>query len=76
MGITAILNAAQGTMSGWNYVNTTESYYSRCNIKFYGVPALDVKHYPINQHFIEAANFIEDVLKNKGTYFFILDKIS
>ena len=68
MGVTAILNAAQGTMSGWNYVNTKESYYTKCGIKFLGVPALDVKHYPINEHFVEAANYIDDVIKNKGTY--------
>ena len=68
MGVTAVLNAAQGTMADWNYVNTKESYYSRCNIKFLGVPALDVKHYPINQHFPEASNFIEDVINNEGIY--------
>lgn len=66
MGVTAVLNAAQGSMQGWNYVNTKESYYTRCNIQFFGVPALDVKHYPINQHFNDAANFIEAVLRNKG----------
>ena len=27
LGVTAVLNAAQGTMSEWNYVNTRESYY-------------------------------------------------
>ena len=68
MGVTAVLNAAQGTMANWNYVNTKESYYSRCNIKFLGVPALDVKHYPINQHFLEAATFIEDVINSKGKF--------
>jgi len=66
MGVTGVLNAAQGTMSGWSYVNTKESYYTRCNIKFLGVPALDVKHYPINEHFQETANFIENILKEKG----------
>ena len=66
MGVTGVLNAAQGSMSGWSYVNTKASFYSRCNIRFLGVPALDVKHYPINQHFEEAVNFIESVLINKG----------
>ena len=72
MGITGVLNAAQGTMSGWSYVNTKESYYTRCNIKFLGVPALDVKHYPINEHFQETANFIENILKEKGIPQFII----
>ena len=66
MGVTAVINAAQGDMPGWSYVNTKESYYTRCNIKFLGVPALDVKHYPINQHFETTANFIENTLKNNG----------
>ena len=66
MGVTAVVNAAQGDMPGWSYVNTKASYYSRCNIKFLGVPALDVKHYPINQHFQNTANFIDNILKNKG----------
>ena len=66
MGVTAVVNAAQGTMSGWSYVNTKESYYTRCNIKFLGVPALDVKHYPINEHFEETSDFIDNILKEKG----------
>ena len=68
MGVTAVVNAAQGDMPGWSYVNTKASYYSRCNIKFLGVPALDVKHYPINQHFQNTANFIDNILKNKGKH--------
>ena len=66
MGVTAVVNAAQGTMSGWSYVNTKGSYYARCNIKFLGVPALDVKHYPINEHFQETSDFIDNILKEKG----------
>ena len=38
-------------MSDWNYVNTKASYYSGKGIKFLGIPAIDLKHYPLNLHF-------------------------
>ena len=66
LGITAVLNAAQGHMGDWNYVNTRESYYHSAGIKFFGVPAVDLKHYPIHIHFQEAADFIEQILREKG----------
>ncbi len=67
MGVTAVLNAAQGSMSDWNYVNTKDVYYSGVGIDFLGVPAIDLKWYPICNHFDEAANFIEKVIKSRGT---------
>ena len=54
-------------MSDWNYVNTRASYYARANISFLGVPAVDLKHYPINLHFQEASDFIEGVLRSNGS---------
>ena len=36
--------------------------------RFFGVPAVDLKHYPINAHFSEAADFIDSVIKGKGSY--------
>ncbi len=66
LGVTAVLNAAQGAMTDWNYVNTKESYYAHAGIAFMGVPAIDLKHYPINQHFEEANEFIDTVIKSKG----------
>ena len=36
MGVTAVLNAAQGSMTDWNYVNTKEIYYSGLGIQFLG----------------------------------------
>jgi hypothetical protein len=38
-------------MSDWSYVNTKASYYSGKGIKFLGIPAIDLKHYPLNLHF-------------------------
>ena len=34
--------------------------------RFFGVPAIDLKHYPINAHFAEASDFIDSVIKGKG----------
>ena len=73
-GVTAVLNAAQGEMSDWNYINTKASYYSRDNIRFLGVPAFDSKTYPISQHFEEASHFIDEEIRlRKGIpiYFFL-----
>ncbi len=33
LGVTAVLNAAQGEMTDWNYVNTKQSYYSGKGIR-------------------------------------------
>lgn len=69
LGVTAVVNAAQGSMSDWNYVNTKESYYAGAGIDFLGIPAIDLKHYPINTHFTEACDFIDKILKKRGEGF-------
>ena len=66
MGVTAVLNAAQGSMTDWNYVNTKAIYYTGVGIQFLGVPAIDLKWYPNCNHFQEASDFIEEVVKSKG----------
>jgi len=66
MAVTAVLNAAYGSMSDWNYVNTKAIYYTGVGIEFLGVPAIDLKWYPICNHFEEASNFIDHVIKSQG----------
>jgi len=66
MGVTAVLNAAQGSMADWSYVNTKAIYYTGVGIQFLGVPAIDLKWYPICNHFQEASNFIDEVIQSKG----------
>ena len=68
MAVTAVLNAAYGSMSDWNYVNTKAIYYTGVGIEFLGVPAIDLKWYPICNHFEEASNFIDEVIQSKGKY--------
>ena len=67
LGITGVLNAAQGSMADWSYVNTKETYYTGVHIRFLGVPAIDLKWYPLCNHFEEACHFIDCVVKSGGT---------
>lgn len=68
MGVTAVLNAAQGSMSDWNYVNTKSIYYEGVGMKFLGIPAIDLKWYPICNHFKESSDFIDEILKSGGEF--------
>ena len=45
MGVTGVLNAAQGSMTDWSYVNTKEIYYTGVGITFLGVPAIGTVSY-------------------------------
>ncbi|CAK6956702.1 dual specificity phosphatase 29-like [Scomber scombrus] len=61
LGITHILNAAEGT---WNNVDTGAGYYSDMDIVYYGVVAEDVQTFDLSQYFVSAARFIEETLSN------------
>jgi len=58
MGITHILNAAEGE------VETGAEYYKGMNITYYGVPAMDDHEFDISYHFSPAAKFIHMALSN------------
>ncbi|KAL0964834.1 hypothetical protein UPYG_G00329630 [Umbra pygmaea] len=65
LGITHILNAAEGT---WNSVDTGTEYYSDMDVVYYGVVAEDTTTFDLGQYFFSAADFIEQTLsitKNK-----------
>ena len=66
LGVTAVLNAAQGDLEGWSVVNTKESYYTRVGIQFLGVPAVDLNSFPLMNYFEQAANWIEKIIKEGG----------
>ena len=68
MGVTAVLNAAQGSMTDWNYVNTKDIFYTGVGMEFLGIPAIDLKWYPICNHFEEASNFIQSIVSKGGKY--------
>ena len=68
MGVTAVLNAAQGSMTDWNYVNTKDIFYTGVGMEFLGIPAIDLKWYPICNHFEEASNFIQSIVSKGGTF--------
>lgn len=61
LGITHILNAAEGT---WNNVDTGAGYYSDMDVVYYGVVAEDVATFDLSQYFFSAAQFIKETLKN------------
>ncbi|XP_029954818.1 dual specificity phosphatase 29 [Salarias fasciatus] len=61
MGITHILNAAEGT---WNNVDTGADYYSDMDVVYHGVVAEDVPSFNLRQHFYSAGEFIQKTLSN------------
>lgn len=61
LGITHILNAAEGT---WNNVDTGPGYYGDMDIVYYGVVAEDIATFDLSQYFFSAAQFIEKTLSN------------
>lgn len=66
LGITHVLNAAQGREKGCGQVNTTSGFYLNSGINFLGVPAFDNIVFRIYPYFEQAAQFIDDGLKAKG----------
>lgn len=61
LGITHILNAAEGT---WNSVDTGAGYYRDMDIVYYGVVAEDVATFDLSQYFFSVSRFIEKTLSN------------
>lgn len=70
-----MVNAAQGANAEWDYVNTNAFYYADKGIKFFGIPALDVKQFPLNEYFCAAASFISEELKSGGQWNFACGKL-
>ncbi|GIY90529.1 dual specificity protein phosphatase 3 [Caerostris extrusa] len=66
MGITHVLNAAQGKEKHCGLVNTWPGFYTQSGIRFLGVPAFDNIVFRIHPYFEEAAAFIDDALKSGG----------
>eukprot|EP00092_Neocalanus_flemingeri_P073249 GFUD01090331.1.p1 GENE.GFUD01090331.1~~GFUD01090331.1.p1 ORF type:complete len:248 (-),score=69.56 GFUD01090331.1:182-859(-) len=66
LGVTAVLNAAQGDLEGWSVVNTKEFYYSGKGIQFLGVQAIDLNSFPLRDYFVQAADWIDNILKGGG----------
>lgn len=61
LGITHVLNAAEGT---WNNVDTGAAYYSDMDVVYRGVVAEDTTTFDLSQHFHPAASFIGETLSN------------
>jgi len=65
LGITHILNAAQGKEKFY-FVNTSAGFYEQHGIKFLGVPAIDMMNFQMEPYFEEAAEFIDDAIRTGG----------
>ncbi|GBM26108.1 Dual specificity protein phosphatase 3 [Araneus ventricosus] len=66
MGITHVLNAAQGKEKNCGQVNTWPGFYTQSGIQFLGVPAFDNIVFRLHPYFEEAAVFIDEALKSGG----------
>lgn len=66
MGITHVVNAAQGADRDFGYVNTTEGFYGSSGIKFLGIPAMDIRAFKLEPYFEEAADFIHEARTSGG----------
>uniref|UniRef100_A0A8C5BNB1 Dual specificity protein phosphatase n=1 Tax=Gadus morhua TaxID=8049 RepID=A0A8C5BNB1_GADMO len=59
MGVTHVLNAAEGTR---NSVNTGADYYDDMAVVYFGLVAVDVVGFDLSQYFYSAAKFIHEAL--------------
>lgn len=66
MGITHVLNAAQGKNRDLCLVNTSEEFYHDTGISYFGIEAFDTISFRLNLYFQEAADFIEDAISSGG----------
>uniref|UniRef100_A0A8C5FTW8 Dual specificity protein phosphatase n=1 Tax=Gadus morhua TaxID=8049 RepID=A0A8C5FTW8_GADMO len=61
MGVTHVLNAAEGTR---NSVNTGADYYDDMAVVYFGLVAVDVVGFDLSQYFYSAAKFIHEALRD------------
>ena len=64
MGITHLINAAQG--SKFNQVNTTADDYKDTDLTFLGIPAIDVFKFKMTPYFKSSSDFIHTALQQNG----------
>lgn len=64
MGITHILNTAQGNLS--SQVDTNQEYYNDINVKFYGFPLVDSERAQIEDYLKEGLEFMHKALEKEN----------
>ncbi|XP_064635492.1 dual specificity protein phosphatase 3-like [Lineus longissimus] len=64
LGVTHVLNAAKGKGQFW--VDTGKAFYREFGMEFLGIEATDTLNFKLNEHFDEAADFIDNAIKSKG----------
>ena len=68
--ITHVLNCAQGTK--FNQINTSASYLKSAGIQSHGIKANAIITFKMAPEFTKAAEFLENALKTKGNYHWIM----
>ncbi|UYV66581.1 DUSP3 [Cordylochernes scorpioides] len=66
IGVTHVLNAAQGKERELSLVNTSPAFYRHAGIQFLGIEALDHVCFKLDNYFDKAANFIQKALESGG----------
>lgn len=66
LGITHVVNAAEGKEKNHGYVNTSAAFYEHAGIRYLGIPALDMQSFKLEPYFEEAADFIHAAISSKG----------
>lgn len=64
VGITHVLNAAEGVLMG--FVNTSTQFYQGTRIVYKGFNLADLAQADASRYFKDAANFIDNALKAGG----------
>jgi len=68
LGVTHVLNAAEGNHNRNGYVDTSQDYYEPYGITYKGLQLLDVPQTNISIHFNEVADFIDLALGEKTSF--------
>ena len=68
--ITHVLNCAQGTK--FNQIDTSASYFKGAGIEYHGIKANDIITFKMAPEFNKAADFLENALKTKGMYHWVM----
>lgn len=65
LGITHVLNAAEGKDDGF-HVHVDPRMYQQVGIEYLGVPATDIMNFQLCQYFTKCADYIDAALKSRG----------
>ena len=68
LGITHVVNASKGIMH--NQTNTDNNFYTKFQINFYGIPAMDIETFDLYPYFKPSADFIDEAIIQNGKIYY------